>query len=86
VLLPSHSMAPRPLLRLFSFRAVPVNIESLKPLYLFVFIALSRANPLRPFAGNALTNVLKPLRLRRHHPVHWHVSSQGDLSDDPNKP
>ncbi|KAB2691732.1 hypothetical protein F9K82_07350 [Brucella pseudogrignonensis] len=72
--------------KLFSFRAIPVNTESFKPLYLVVFIALSHAKPLRTFAGNTLTSVLKPLRLRRHHPVHWHVSSQDDLSDDPNKP
>jgi len=44
VLLPSHPMALRPLPGLFSFRAVPVNTESLKPLYLFVFIALSMQN------------------------------------------
>jgi hypothetical protein len=35
-------------------RAVSAHTESLKPLYLFVFTALSDAKPLRTFAGNAL--------------------------------
>jgi hypothetical protein len=35
-------------------RAVPVNIEQLELLYLFVFTHYPYAKPLRTFAGNAL--------------------------------
>ena len=45
----------RPVGRLISaIGAVPVNVESLKPLCLFVLRLYPYAKPLRSFAGNAL--------------------------------